>query len=319
MSTESSAWVSLMGRCGAIEELRARVAQFAPSDVRVHVCGETGTGKEKVARALHRLSARATGPFVPVNVAGFSDELFSSEMFGHAKGAFTGALAERDGHVARAEGGTLFVDEVADMSAIAQVRLLRFLQEREYLRVGETRPRKADVRIVSATNVDLEERVREGRFRKDLLYRLREATIEVPPLRERGSDILLLARHFLRLQAAVRGERPSPIAAPAEAALLRHAWPGNVRQLEGEMRRLGVVARGREIALQDLADEVRGTHACPRRGGLRAALDKAQYELICHALRRNGNVKARAARELGITRQALGAKLRRLRPVTSGA
>jgi DNA-binding NtrC family response regulator len=319
MSTETSAWVSLMGRSGAMEELRAGVAQYAPSDVRVHVCGETGTGKEKVARGLHRFSARATGPFVAVNVAGFSDELFSSEMFGHAKGAFTGALAERDGHVARAEGGTLFVDEVADMSALAQVRLLRFLQEREYLRVGETRPRRADVRILSATNVDLDERVREGRFREDLLYRLREATLPVPPLRERGGDILLLARHFLRLQAAARGERPSPIAPPAEAALLRHAWPGNVRQLEGEMKRLGVVARGREITVDDLSSEVRGTRAALRRGGLRAAVEKVQYEIICHAMRRNGNVKARAARELGITRQALGARLRRLRPITSGA
>jgi DNA-binding NtrC family response regulator len=300
-----------------MEELRTRIAQLAPSDVRVHVCGETGTGKEKVARALHRLSSRAGGPFVPVNLAGFSDELFSAEMFGHAKGAFTGALGERDGHVARADGGTLFVDEVADMSPLAQVRLLRFLQEREYLRVGETRPRRADVRIVSATNVDLARRVREGRFREDLLYRLRDATLPVPPLRERGGDILLLARHFLRLQAAARGERPSAIAAAAEAAFLRHPWPGNVRELEGEMRRLGAVARGREIALEDLSEELRASRPLPRHGGLRAAVERAQYELICHAIRRNAGVKARAARELGITRQALGAKLRRLQPITS--
>jgi two-component system NtrC family response regulator len=320
MSIEGSAHVSLLGRCGAIEALRAGIAQLAPSDVRVHVFGETGTGKEKVARALHRLSARASGPFVAVNVAGFADELFASEMFGHAKGAFTGAVAEREGHVARAEGGTLFIDEIADMSPLAQVRLLRFLQEREYLRVGETRPRRADVRVVSATNVDLPRRVREGRFREDLLYRLREATLLVPPLRERGGDILLLARHFLRLQGAARGERPSGLAASAEAALLRHRWPGNVRQLEGEMRRLGAVARGREIAAPDLSDEIlRDTRPPARHGGLRAALDRAQYELICHALDRNGGVKARAARDLGITRQALAAKLRRLQPLSSGA
>jgi DNA-binding NtrC family response regulator len=319
MSIEGSAHVSLLGRCVAVEELRARIAQLAPSDVRVHVYGETGTGKEKVARALHRLSARAKGPFVAVNVAGFSDELFSSELFGHAKGAFTGALTAREGHVAGAEGGTLFIDEVADMSALAQVRLLRFLQEREYLRVGETRPRRADVRIVSATNADLGQRVREGRFREDLLYRLREASLSVPPLRERGGDVLLLARHFLRLQAAARGERPSRLAACAEAALLRHGWPGNVRELEGEMRRLGVVARGREITAPDLSDELRDNRPAARRGGLRAALDRAQYEMICHALDRNDGVKARAARELGITRQALGAKLRRLQTITSGA
>jgi DNA-binding NtrC family response regulator len=319
MSIESSAHVSLLGRCGAMEELRAGIAQLAPSDVRVHISGETGTGKEKVARALHRLSSRARGPFVAVNVAGFTDELFASELFGHAKGAFTGAVASREGHVAGAEGGTLFIDEVADMSGLAQVRLLRFLQEREYLRVGETRPRRADVRIVSATNVDLGRRVREGRFRQDLLYRLREAVVVVPPLRERGGDILLLARHFLRMQAAARGERASPLAPCAEAALLRHGWPGNVRELEGEMRRLGAVARGRQITAADLAVEIRGKQPAPRRGGLRAALDRAQYEIIRHTLARHDGVKARAARELGITRQALGAKLRRLQSVTSGA
>jgi DNA-binding NtrC family response regulator len=205
------------------------------------------------------------------------------------------------------------------MSPLAQVRLLRFLQEREYLRVGETRPRRADVRIVSATNADLARRVREGRFREDLLYRLREAVLHVPPLRERGGDILLLARHFLRLQAAARGERPSPLGAPVEAALLRHPWPGNVRQLEGEMRRLGVVAGGREVGLEDLSEELRGPRTAPRKGGLRAAVERAQYELICHAIDRNDGVKARAARELGITRQALGAKLRRLQPITSSS
>jgi DNA-binding NtrC family response regulator len=178
------------------------------------------------------------------------------------------------------------------------------------------------VRIVSATNVDLDERVRRGRFREDLLYRLREATLRVPPLRERGGDVLLLARHFLHLQAAARGERPSPIEGRAEAALLRHAWPGNVRELEGEMRRLGAVARGREISLDDLSDGVRGPRNAARRGSsLRAARDKAEYEVICHAMERHRGVKARAARELGITRQALGAKLRRLhlQPITSGA
>ena len=316
MSTGGVAHWSLMGRCGPMEHLRAQIAQFAPSDVRVHVYGETGTGKEKVARALHRLSGRATRPCVAVNIAAVPDELFGSEMFGHVKGAFTGAVADREGHVARAEGGTLFIDEVGDMSPLAQARLLRFLQEREYLRVGEARPRPADVRLVSATNVDLEERVREGRFRADLLFRLREETLVVPPLRDRGGDILYLAHHFLRLQAAVRNERPPSLGPAAEAVLLRCSWPGNVRQLEGEMKRLCVVARGREVRPEDLSDAVRRsagrTAAAAGPVGLRAEVRRVEGEAIRRALERNAGVKARAARDLGITRQALQKKLRRL-------
>ena len=209
MSTESSAWVSLMGRCGAIEELRARVAQFAPSDVRVHVCGETGTGKEKVARALHRLSARATGPFVPVNVAGFSDELFCPRC--------SATQRERSRAPSPSATATWRAPRAARFSSTRSRtcprsrRCVCCVSCRSASTCGSARrgPRKADVRVVSATNVHLDERVRDGHFRDDLLWRLREATVEVPPLRERGSDILHLARHFLRLQAAVRGERPA--------------------------------------------------------------------------------------------------------------
>jgi two-component system, NtrC family, response regulator len=314
MSTQGVAHWSLMGRCGAMENLRARITQFAPTDVRVHVFGETGTGKEKVARALHRHSARVARPFVAVNIAGLPDELFCSEMFGHVRGSFTGAIADREGYVARADGGTLFVDEVADMTSLAQVRLLRFLQEREYLRVGETRPRSADVRVISATNADLDERVSEGRFRADLLYRLREETLVVPPLRERGGDILYLAHHFLRLQAAVRSERPPSLGPAVEAIFLRCPWPGNVRQLEGEMRRLSVVARGREVRPEDLSDSVLRTGATTAAPlGLKAEIRQIEGEAIRRALDRHAGVKARAARELGITRQALQKKLRRLR------
>jgi DNA-binding NtrC family response regulator len=314
MSMQGTAHWSLMGRCGAMEDLRARIAQFAPTDVRVHVFGETGTGKEKVARALHRHSARAARPFVAVNIAGLPDELFASEMFGHVKGAFTGAIADREGYVARADGGTLFVDEVADTTSLAQVRLLRFLQEKEYLRVGETRPRRADVRLISATNADLDERVREGRFRADLLWRLREETLLVPPLRERGGDILYLAHHFLRRQAVASGERPPSLGAAVEAMLLRCPWPGHVRQLEGEMRRLGVVARGREIRPEDLSEPVLRSATAPAAPlGLKAEIRKMEGEAIRRALDRHAGVKARAARELGITRQALQKKLRRLR------
>jgi two-component system response regulator HydG len=311
MRVRSSVHAEIVGRCGAIVALRARIAQVAPSELAVHVYGETGTGKEGVARALHALSPRAARAFVPVNAAGFPDELFCSEMFGHARGAFTGATGDREGHVARADRGTLFIDEVADLSPLAQVRLLRFLQEREYVRLGETIPRRADVRVLSATNVDLDARVRAGRFRKDLLYRLRDETLVVPPLRERGPDVPLLARHFLRLAATVRGERAPDILPEAEAALLAYDWPGNVRQLESEMRRLAVLVRGRAIGPQDLGAEITGSRrsSCL---GLRAALQQAERELLRETLERCDGVQARAARALGITRQALGQKLRRL-------
>jgi DNA-binding NtrC family response regulator len=314
MSMQGAARWSLLGRSGAMEELRARITQFAPTDVRVHVYGETGTGKEKVARALHQHSSRAARPFVPVNIAALPDELFCSEVFGHVKGAFTGAVCDREGFVARAEGGTLFFDEVGDMTPLAQVRLLRFLQEKEYMRVGETRPRRADVRVISATNADLDARVDEGRFRADLLWRLREETLSLPPLRERGGDVLHLANHFLRLQAAVRGERPPVLGPDVETMLLRCSWPGNVRQLESEMRRLCVVARGREIRPDDLSASVLRTIAAPPAPvGLKAEIRQLEGEAIRRALDRHAGVKARAARELGITRQALQKKLRRLR------
>ncbi len=301
----------LVGRCAAVDALKTRIAQLAPSELRIHVFGETGTGKEQVARALHDLSPRRQRQFVPVNAAGFSDELFTAELFGHARGAFTGAFSARDGYIAKAEGGTLFVDEVADLSPLAQARLLRFLQEKEYQRLGETAARKADVRVISATNVDLGQRVQQGRFREDLLFRLKDDHLVVPPLRERGYDVLVLARHFLREFALARGVAPPVLGAQAQQLLQRHPWPGNVRQLESEMRRLVVIAPGREVAPEDLSDELRGPAGAPA-GGLRAELRRHEIRIVRHALERHGGVQSRAAAELGITRQALCAKLRRL-------
>ncbi len=301
----------LVGRCPAVDALKRRIAQLAPSELRVHVFGETGTGKEQVARALHELSSRRERRFVALNAAGFSDELFTAELFGHARGAFTGAVVARDGYVAQAEGGTLFVDEVADMSPLAQVRLLRFLQEKEYQRLGETAARRADVRVISATNVDLGRRVREGRFREDLLFRLKEDQLVVPPLRERGQDVLVLARHFLRQFAQVRDVAPPVLGPEAQRLLQCFPWPGNVRQLESEMRRLVVIAPGREVQAEDLSEELRGPSAAPA-GGLRAELLRHEVRILKLALERHGGVQSRAAAELGITRQALCAKLRRL-------
>jgi DNA-binding NtrC family response regulator len=317
MERREVALAGLLGRCPAMEHLRGEVATFGPSELWIHVSGETGTGKEKVARALHDLSPRAARPFVPFNAAGFTDELLMAELFGHARGAFTGALTAREGYVAKAEGGTLFIDEVAEMSPLAQARLLRFLQEKEYQRLGETLSRKADVRVISATNVDLPRRVREGRFRMDLWFRLKFERIVVPPLRERGGDVLLLARHFLRLQSAVRGDGVPLLTHEVEKALLAHPWPGNVRELEHEMQRLAVRAAGRALRLEDLSAELRERTGDPVRG-LRAALHRAEVALVRDSLDRHGWIVARAAADLGITRQALWAKVRRLGLVVGG-
>jgi DNA-binding NtrC family response regulator len=317
MDIETGAFAGLLGRSPAMERLRRIVAQLGPSELRVHVCGETGTGKENVARALHALSPRARRPFVPVNVAGFNDDLMGSGLFGHGRGAFTGAVAAKEGYVAQAQGGTLFVDEVAEMSTLAQVRLLRFLQDGKYERVGETCSRKADVRVISATNVDLAERVRQGRFREDLWYRFKVDRIVLPPLRERGDDVLLLARHFLGREAERRGEPAPGLTHAAARSLLTYPWPGNVRELEGEMQRAALWARGRAVTLEDLSPEVRRPGRALA-GGLEAAMQGFERDLVRGALERHGGILAQAAAELGITRQSLWAKVRRLGLVGCG-
>jgi DNA-binding NtrC family response regulator len=311
------ALAGLLGGCPAMEHLKREIAQLGPSDMWVHVFGETGTGKEMVARALHDLSPRARRPYVPFSAVGFTDEMLMAELFGHARGAFTGAVTAREGYVARAEGGTLFVDEVGEMSPLAQARVLRFLEEKEYQRIGEVTPRRADVRVISATNVDLSKRVVEGHYRRDLWHRLNIGCLVVPPLRERGADILLLARHFLRTQPA--GGPSSRLSSEVEEALLQCPWPGNVRQLRNEMRRLAVRAEGREATVEDLSAEVRLERPGERAGSLRAALHHREVELVRGALERHGGIIARAAAELGITRQALWAKVRRLGLVGVGA
>jgi len=311
--TEHGPVIGLLGQCSAMAELRQHVARFGKSDLCIHVFGETGTGKERVARALHAASPRRAGPFVPVNSAGFTDDLLEAELFGHARGAFTGAVMEREGLARAAEGGTLFLDEVAELTPRAQAKLLRFLEEREYCRLGETVVRRADVRLVSATNVDLDRRVAEGRFREDLWFRLWEERIVVPPLRERGGDILVLARHFLRRESERLG-RATPMLSPeAERALACFRWPGNVRELNKEVRRAIVVADGPVVELRHLSAGLRESTSRPRRGCLRTAMNAYERDYLRRALERHGGVRTAAAAELGITRQALANKIRRLR------
>jgi transcriptional regulator with PAS, ATPase and Fis domain len=295
-----------------MRSLRSEILKYAPTELRIHVHGETGTGKERVARALHALSGRARGPFIPFNAAGFSDDLVEAELFGHTRGAFTGAYAARQGYVAAAEHGTLFLDEVAELSPRAQAKLLRFLEEREYCRLGETVPRRANVRVLSATNVDLEQRVLDRRFRKDLWYRLQEHRVFLRPLREREGDTLLLARYFLFRAWRPPGAHAPRLSQEAERAIARFPWPGNVRQLASEMRRVSVIATDGIVRLEDLSEEVRSFRRAAS-SGLRSQMWSAERKIVREALERNKGVRAAAAAELGITRQALFNKIRRLR------
>jgi DNA-binding NtrC family response regulator len=248
---------------------------------------------------------------VAVNASSLSDELFEAEMFGHVRGAFTGAVAAREGYVARAEGGTLFIDEVAELTPRGQAKLLRFVQEKEYRRVGETETRRAGLRILSAANVDLERRVAAGQFREDLMYRLRPIVLTVPPLRERAGDVLALARHFVRLAAQRDGLTPPVLPADVARVLAGYAWPGNVRELENEMNRLVVLAGRGPILREHLSPRLAEPVADPR-SRLRDARQRFEREFVGRALSRNGGNRTRTAGELGLTRQALVSKIRRL-------
>ena len=303
----------IVGCCRAMQALFEEMARVAASEVFVHVAGETGTGKGKVAQALHGRSRRRNGPFVAVNASSVSDELFEAEMFGHARGAFTGAVAAREGYVAEAQGGTLFIDEVADLSPRAQAKLLRLLQEREYRRVGESTLRKANVRVVTAANVDLEESVAKGSFREDLMYRIAVVTLRLPPLRERGDDLILLARHFLRAAATRDGRAAPPLPASLSETLLRYGWPGNVRELENEMARLVALSGGEALNPALLSARLRGDRGADRQSVcLREGLLGFERDFLKAALVRNRSNRTRTATEVGITRQALLAKMTRL-------
>jgi two-component system response regulator AtoC len=308
---EAAVFPELVGHGPAMQALFADMARVIDSELSVHIFGETGTGKERVAVAIHRRSRRGGGPFVAVNASSLSDELFEAEMFGHVRGAFTGAVSAREGYVARAEGGTLFIDEVAELTTRGQAKLLRFVQEKEYRRVGETETRRANLRILSAANVDLERRAAAAQFREDLMYRLRPIVLALPPLRERGGDVLVLARHFLRLAAQREGLAPPALPPDVARALASYAWPGNVRELENEMSRLVVLAGRGPILREHLSPRLCDAVADPR-SRLRDARDRFEREFVARALSRNGGNRTRTACELGLTRQALVSKIRRL-------
>jgi len=291
----------------SMQEAYRRLLRFAPQNLTVLVLGESGSGKEAVARAVHNLSPRSSGPFVSVNVSAIPAALLESELFGHARGAFTGADRDRRGLLEEASGGTLFFDEIGDLGPPLQAKLLRALQERELRRVGENRSRAVDIRVVSATSRDLAKEVEAGRFREDLYYRLHVAVIALPPLRDRGRDALLLARHYLDRYAKEFSRDPLRLTPEAQAILLGHPWPGNVRELQNAICQAAALAeRGGAVSADLLPLSVRRDGRPANAGGdYRSRVAAHRRRLVREALERSGGNRTRAARDLGVSRQAL--------------
>lgn len=315
----------LLGESDIMQELRHTVDQVAPTDARVLIRGESGTGKELVAKAVHRGSRRAMQPFVRVNCAAIPEELIEAELFGAVKGAYTGSVADRAGRFAAADGGTLLLDEIGDMSAKAQVRVLRVLQEGEFERVGSTQTESVDVRVLAATHQDLEALVQEGRFREDLLYRLNVVPIYVPPLRQRAGDCSLLVQHFLERYANRHGLEPPRLKAEAAKLLQAYAWPGNIRELKNVVERLVILHHGSDLGANELPSELtgaarkaRGAADAPSGGNpyahlpLREARDALERDLIRGALERHAGNVTQAASDLGLERTHLHKRIKAL-------
>jgi two-component system response regulator HydG len=305
----------MVGQSEAMQRIFKLVRKVASADSTVYVYGESGTGKELIARALHEAGPRSKGSFIKINCGALAESILESELFGHEKGAFTGAIKRRLGRFELADGGTLFLDEIGDVSPAIQLKLLRVLQEREFERVGGTETVKVDVRVVSATNKDLKKEVEAGRFREDLFYRLHIIPITLPPLRERREDIPLLAKHFLEKLAKRTRAQARDIAPDAMQALCAHAWPGNVRELENVIEQVLVFAEGDLITLADLpapmSERAVGEQlAVPQDGRpLNDVLEELERQLIVRAFVKAEGVKTETARLLGIKTSALYYKL----------
>ena len=305
---------NMIGSCSSMRSVYQKISHVAHANTTVLIRGESGTGKELVASAIHYASARKDKPFVRVNCAALNENLLESELFGHEKGAFTGATRARSGRLEEAEGGTLFLDEVGEFTPGIQVKLLRVLQELEYERVGSNKTRKANVRIITATNRVLEEEVKLGRFRHDLFYRINVFPIMLPPLRERRDDLLALANHFIGKYAPRIDKRIDRISTSAINMLVSYHWPGNVRELENCMEYAILMAREGVINGRDLPPTLQmpGTESDSPPGSLPHLVDQLERDLITDALKRNGSVSTQAARELGITPRILRYKAKKL-------
>lgn len=318
---------SIVGRSDLMQEVFRLVEQVAPARSTVLITGESGTGKELIAKAIHEASPRAGKPFVTVNSSNIPSELLESELFGHTRGAFTGAVAAKKGLFEVADGGSIFLDEIGDIPPETQVRLLRVIQEREFTPLGDTNPRRVDVRIVAATNIDLKEAVKQGTFREDLYYRLAVVPIELPPLRDRRQDILPLAQHFIRKYNEENARQVAEQIAPEVLALLEaYSWPGNVRELENAVERAVVIAPGDEITRECLRPEISDPSSVVNRsqdGASTAAVQdigrgvnfydevrRFEIDLIRRALEQTGGHQSRAARLLGMNATTLNSKIK---------
>jgi transcriptional regulator with GAF, ATPase, and Fis domain len=327
----------IIGNSPALAKVFKVLGKVAPTDSTVLVTGESGTGKELLVRALHRNSERRDMPFVPINCGAIPRELLESELFGHEKGAFTHAIRSRPGRFELADGGTIFLDEIGEMDLSLQVKILRALQEKEIERVGGTSIKKVDVRVVAATNRDLEGEVASGRFREDLFYRLNVIPLHLPPLRRRGMDILLLAEHFLNRHCGSKARKPLTMSEKAREMLLTYSWPGNVRELENFMERLTILCDGCEVQPEDLPEKIftdigetplkREEKVVPMRPAgfawpslkdmrdknlkLKDFLEAIEGRLLAEALEQADGVKNKAAELVGIKRTTLIEKLKK--------
>jgi transcriptional regulator with PAS, ATPase and Fis domain len=317
---------TLIGQHPLIERIQALIRKVAATDATVLISGESGTGKELAARQIHTLSSRAQGPFIALNCGAIPAELLESELFGHERGAFTGAVGARHGMFQVAQGGTIFLDEIAEMALALQVKLLRVLQEREFRPVGSDKTVKSDCRVVAASNKELFDEVSKGRFREDLFYRLQVIPIRIPPLRDRRSDIPLLIEYFLEKMNQRWPQGPIRISEAAQVQLWEYDWPGNIRELENVIEQLVVLADGEVIDIENLPSSVRRFVSGKRNPtpmltdetfDFNRAVEAFENQLIHEALQKSGGNKQAAARMLGLKRTTLVAKLRRRRPTAT--
>lgn len=298
----------IIGNSRASATIRGLIDKVKDIIAPVFIYGESGTGKDLIARSIHERGVRRNGPFIAVNCGAIPDQLLESELFGHTRGAFTGALRDKAGLIEAADRGTFFLDEVGDLSLPLQSKLLRMLQEREVRRIGETRTRPVDVRFISATNKDLEREIEQGNFRMDLYYRLRILTIDVPPLRERKGDLLLLINHFVSRYCLEMGRERAYVSPQALELLMSYSWPGNVRELQNEVQRALILAAGEDlIGVDHLSSKLNPQRECSSPVSYSYFEAKAEFEkrFLRQALQRFGHNKARTAVEIGLTRQGL--------------
>src|SRR5438067_2303136 len=306
---DEHAYGDIIGACDAMRDIFRKIDKVAGTDISVLVTGETGTGKELIAREIHRRGPRKNGPFVAINCGAIPENLLESELFGHAKGAFTGAVAARPGRFQAASGGTLFLDEIGEMPVALQVKLLRALQERAVTRVGENKPEAVDIRVVAATNKDLDEEMKAGRFREDLYYRINVVHLHLPALRDRGEDAAMLAKWFLGRAVRELGSKVKGFSPQALVAIKRYRWPGNIRQLENRIKKAVVLADRPLISPDDL--ELRPEQLEPILP-LAEARDEWQKRYINEVLERNGGNRTKTAKDLGVDPRTIFRHLERM-------